>query len=163
MTTTAHTRTDHLAVARAYAADPDEWPLAPRFDPVRRWYHRLARTPDLEVWLLTWLPGQRTDLHDHGGSAGAFVVVSGDLTERVPAAPWPVPDGADPVRLVDTVLPAGAGRRSGARHIHQVANTGTRPAVSLHVYGPALATMTRFRLDGGALRVAARDTSGSQW
>ena len=34
-----------------------------------------------EAWLLTWLPGQGTDWHDHGGSAGAFVVVQGALVE----------------------------------------------------------------------------------
>ena len=36
-------------------------------------------------WLLSWLPGQGTGLHDHGGSAGAFAVVRGTLHERVGA------------------------------------------------------------------------------
>jgi Cysteine dioxygenase type I len=58
----------HLATARRYAARPHDWPLAPRFDPHQRWYHRLATERDAEVWLLTWLPGQGTDLHDHGGT-----------------------------------------------------------------------------------------------
>src|SRR3954447_27009918 len=35
-----------------------------------------------QVWLLSWLPGQGTDLHDHGPSAGAFAVARGMLTER---------------------------------------------------------------------------------
>ncbi|SES82853.1 hypothetical protein [Geodermatophilus poikilotrophus] len=30
-----------------------------------------------QVWLLPWLPGQGTGLHDHGGSAGASAVVRG--------------------------------------------------------------------------------------
>lgn len=158
MSVTAHTRTDHLALARAYAAHPDDWPLAPRFDPTGRWYHRLASTPDTEVWLLTWLPGQHTDLHDHGGSTGAFVVVSGTLTERVPGT---APDGR--TRLVDSALPAGAGRGFGPRHVHQVINLGDRPAVSVHTYGPALSTMTRYRLAGGRLDVVAVDQAGQQW
>jgi hypothetical protein len=51
MTTTLH-HTQHLTVARRYAADPDAWPLAPRFNPDHRWYHRIAETPGHEVWLL---------------------------------------------------------------------------------------------------------------
>ena len=90
---TVSTRTDLLSVARWHAEDPSAWPFAPRFDPRQRWYDRLDTADDHEVWLLTWLPGQGTDLHDHGGSAGAFVVVSGVLTEdtvqRRPAAPAP--------------------------------------------------------------------------
>ncbi len=145
---------DHLSLARRYASDPDDWPLAPRFDPVTRWYHRLAATADHEVWLLTWLPGQGTDLHDHGGSAGAFVAVSGQLTERT------VSGGR---RLVEAVHPTGAGRSFGIHHIHQVVNNGDRPAVSVHVYGPALTTMTRYELTGGQLRVTSIDRTGVAW
>src|ERR1700710_1877415 len=75
--TVVDVRLEHLAIAARYAAEPEQWPVAPRFNPVDRWYHRLAAADDHEVWLLTWLPGQGTDLHDHGGSAGAFHVLSG--------------------------------------------------------------------------------------
>ena len=51
-------------------------------DPVDRYYVRLARQREFEAWLLTWLPGQGTDWHDHGGSAGAFMTLRGVLTER---------------------------------------------------------------------------------
>ena len=44
---------DLLSVARRYAAEPDEWPFAPRFDPTQRWYARLSVADDREVWLLT--------------------------------------------------------------------------------------------------------------
>jgi hypothetical protein len=145
--------TDPLTVARRYAADPAGWPVAPRFDPADRWYARLAADPGHEVWLLTWLPGQQTDLHDHGGSSGAFLVVSGALTEQT------VSGG----RLRPAVLSAGTGRRFGAHHVHLVANRGDRPAVSLHVYRPALRRMTRYRLDGGRLRVAEVAEAGVAW
>jgi Transcriptional regulatory protein, C terminal/Cysteine dioxygenase type I len=56
----------HLSPAKDYAARPNDWPFAPRWDPSTRWYRRLESRPDREVWLLTWLPGQETDLHDHG-------------------------------------------------------------------------------------------------
>jgi len=147
------TSTDHIVVARRYAAQPEEWPLAPRFNPTDRWYHRLAEGPDFEVWLLSWLPGQGTDLHDHGGSAGAFFVVSGTLTESTLDGP----------ELRARTVASGQGRRFGPHHIHQITNQGDRPAVSVHVYGPALRTMTRYRLDDGRLSVAAVDSAGADW
>jgi hypothetical protein len=147
---------DPLTVARRYVADatgPAGWPVPLRFDPVQRWYHRLAATADHEVWLLTWLPGQHTDLHDHGGSAGAFLVAAGTLTEET------VVGGELRPRTLDT----GAGRRFGARHVHRVRNQGDRPAVSVHVYRPALRSMTRYLLDGGRLRVAEVAEAGVAW
>ena len=102
--TTVDVRLDHLAIARRFAAAPEQWPVAPRFTAAERWYHRLAAEPDHEVWLLTWLPGQGTDLHDHGGSAGAFQVYAGTLTEdtvqRADSSP----------RIVARELGEGAGR-----------------------------------------------------
>ena len=147
---------DHLAIARAYAAAEDRWPVAPRFNPVDRWYHRLAVHDDYEVWLLTWLPGQGTDLHDHGGSTGAFHIHAGTLIEDTVSA-GPVP------RITVRELGDGAGRRFGSRHIHRITNRSTRPAVSIHVYGPALSTMTRYRIGPGGLDVVTVERAGVQW
>jgi predicted metal-dependent enzyme (double-stranded beta helix superfamily) len=158
--TTVGIRPDHLAIAAGYAADPDRWPVAARFNPVDRWYHRLTVADDHEVWLLTWLPGQGTDLHDHGGSAGAFHVVSGTLTEDTVAGDE---DGRMPVRLRARELGEGTGRRFGTRHIHRITNRSGRPAISVHVYGPALATMTRYQLGPEGLRVATVEKAGVQW
>ncbi|SDZ45562.1 Cysteine dioxygenase type I [Micromonospora pattaloongensis] len=153
MTVSGADRADLLAIARRYAASPARWPVRPRFDPLDRWYARLAERPDHEAWLLTWLPGQGTELHDHGGSAGAFVVLAGTIVEET------VRGGA----LVGAELATGAGRRFGAHHIHRVANRGTDPAISLHVYAPALRSMTRYRLDAGVLRVAEVARAGVAW
>ncbi len=136
-------------LAEWYAAQP----LTARFDPTRRWYSRLARTDDHEAWLLSWLPGQGTDLHDHGGSSGAFTVVAGYLTEQIPAR------GA----LTSRGYGAGATRRFGSRHVHRVTNTGTVPAVSLHVYAPALTRMTRYDLTDGQLRIRTVERAGEDW
>jgi mannose-6-phosphate isomerase-like protein (cupin superfamily) len=146
-------RTDLLSVARHHAADPASWSEPARFDPVERWYSRLAVTDEYEVWLLTWLPGQGTDLHDHGGSRGAFTVVSGALTEETVVAG----------RLRPVVLGTGAGRRFGARYVHRVTNLGDEPAVSVHVYGPSLKRMTRYHLEHGRLRVAEVAEAGVSW
>ena len=151
-------RLDHLDLAARYAAEPEEWPVAPRYNPVSRWYHRLHVADDHEVWLLTWLPGQGTDLHDHGGSAGAFHVFSGTLTEDTVTIP-----AGGPARIVGRELGEGAGRRFGGRHIHRITNRSSRPAVSIHVYGPALSTMTRYRLGADGLEVLQVEKAGVQW
>ena len=36
---------------------------------------------ELDVWLISWVPGHSTELHDHGGSLGALTVLSGALHE----------------------------------------------------------------------------------
>ena len=151
---TVATRTaDLLSVAQGYAGSPEDWPFAPRYDPAQRWYGRLATATDHEVWLLTWLPGQATDLHDHGGSAGAFTVVTGEIVEQT------LQDG----ELVNAVLARGQGRRFGAHHVHRVVNAGTRPAVTVHVYGPALTAMTRYRLQEGRLTIDSITQAGADW
>ncbi|GAB1644825.1 cysteine dioxygenase [Krasilnikovia sp. MM14-A1259] len=150
--------TDHLAIARRYAADPLAWPVAPRFSATDRWYARLGEYPDHEVWLLTWLPGQGTDLHDHGGSAGALHVVSGSLVEDVVT---PVADGG--YRMNVRHLDAGLGHSFGPRYVHRIVNRSRRPAVSVHVYGPALTTMTRYRLSAMGLEIAEVEHAGVEW
>jgi predicted metal-dependent enzyme (double-stranded beta helix superfamily) len=156
--TAVDVRLDFLAVAQQYAARPEQWPVAPRFNPSQRWYHRLAVEPDYEVWLLTWLPGQATELHDHGGSAGAFHVWSGSITEDTVQQPA----GGAP-RIVARELGEGAGRRFGARHIHRIENRSSRPAISVHAYGPALTTMTKYRIGAGGLDVVTVEQAGVQW
>jgi hypothetical protein len=153
---TVAARTDHLALAARYAAAPDRWPVAPRFNPGQRWYHRIAQATDHEVWLLTWLPGQGTDVHDHGGSAGAFHVLSGSLTEDTVAP-------GTPVRITAREFGEGTGRRFGSRHVHRITNRSVRPAISVHVYAPALTTMTRYRIGTGGLVVAVVERAGVQW
>ncbi|GAA2565665.1 cysteine dioxygenase family protein [Winogradskya consettensis] len=151
-------RLDHLAVARQHAADQASWLVKPQFDAAERWYHRLAEEIDHEVWLLTWLPGQGTDLHDHGGSAGAFHVFSGSLIEETVA----VSPGHAP-RVTARELGEGAGRRFGTRHIHRITNRSNQPAISIHAYGPALTTMTRYRIGAAGLDVVTVERAGAQW
>jgi predicted metal-dependent enzyme (double-stranded beta helix superfamily) len=138
---TADTPTPRLltAVARRFAARPDLWRPRVRFTSPERFYARLEHTEEYEVWLLTWLPGQRTEIHGHGGSSGAFSVVQGALTERAfPRTSLPV----HPPRLT---LASGDTRAFGPRHVHEVGNDGEVPAVSVHAYSPALTTMSYFR------------------
>ena len=63
-------RTNLAEIATRLAAQRSLWEPLIQFDPVSRYYSRLAAEPTFEAWLLTWVPGQGTDWHDHGGSAG---------------------------------------------------------------------------------------------
>ncbi|KAA2259525.1 cysteine dioxygenase [Solihabitans fulvus] len=100
-----------------------------RFERAERWWVRLALTEGVELWLLSWLPGQGTQPHDHGGAAGSFTVLLGDLTEdyRYPAGPI-----RSERREVGATVGFGAGRA------HQVRNLDRRDAASVHAYSPPL-------------------------
>ncbi|GAA2079811.1 hypothetical protein GCM10009801_37680 [Streptomyces albiaxialis] len=127
--------------ARSFAARPDLWRPRVRFGAEERWHARLEQTPEYEVWLLTWLPGQGTEIHDHGGASGAFTVVEGVLTERSFRLGPPAAHARE--------LREGAVRSFGPRYVHEVGNRGTVPAVSVHAYAPVLATMSYYRETAG--------------
>jgi hypothetical protein len=137
------------------AASAGEWAGLVRYTEGERWYQRLERGENHEVWLLSWLPGQRTGFHDHCGSSGAFTVVQGELRERTPAAGRPA--------LVSAAFPAGRVRPFGPRHVHEVVNETAAPAVSIHAYSPPLAGMRRYELTGRGLVLAAVETAGERW
>src|SRR3954452_19870362 len=76
------TTSELTALVRAVAADEGLW--TPRLKIPRdgeRWWTRILGDPAVDVWLLSWLPGHSTDLHDHGASVAAFTVVRGQLGE----------------------------------------------------------------------------------
>jgi predicted metal-dependent enzyme (double-stranded beta helix superfamily) len=136
------------------------WRPLVEYDTTARYYTRLAAEPNFEAWLLTWLPGQATEWHDHGGSAGAFVTLQGALTEehgevRSNGVPRVVPGARQ--------FPAGALRTFGARHIHHVSNCGLEPAVSLHVYAPELHEMNHFRREADLLWLVDSKLAGVNW
>ncbi|MBW4716537.1 cysteine dioxygenase [Saccharothrix obliqua] len=99
------------------------------FDPERRWWARLGLTEGVELWLLSWLPGQGTEPHDHGGAAGSFTVLTGELAEDYRYPGGPVRSAA---RGVGSAIGFGAGRA------HQVINKGVVGASSVHAYSPPL-------------------------
>lgn len=136
------------------------WEPLVTYDPVSRYYARLAAEPDYEAWLLTWVPGQGTDWHDHGGSAGAFLTVRGTLTEVHAAVR---PDGDPVIEPQSRELSTGALRAFGTRHIHKVTNNTLEPAVSLHVYSPALVEMNQYAPDGPILRLVDSQLVGQNW
>jgi hypothetical protein len=150
---------DLAATATRLADAVHLWEPLVDYDPVSRFYARLARTPEHEAWLLTWVPGQGTDWHDHGGSAGAFAVVRGALTEEHARLR---PDGGLEVASTRS-LGTGALRPFGTRHVHKVTNTGLEPAVSIHVYAPALTQMNGYKREGDRLRLVESRLAGVAW
>jgi hypothetical protein len=159
-------------VAVALALRTDLWSPLVEFREADRWTYRLdadtvldaldpslhGDLPGAEVWLLSWLPGQGTDLHDHGASAGAFAVARGALTERVVARG---PGGR--VRQDFTELDRLRVRFFGPHYVHQVTNTRPEPALSVHVYVPGLTEMNLYRVDDGGLVRTATERTGQDW
>lgn len=110
------------------------WEASVAFDPVDRRSVLINTDREGDHWLLTWLPGQATPWHDHGGSAGSFVVVRGRLCEQVARYRTSV-DMDSPRVAPDSEKTFRAGHQVdfGTRHLHRLVNTGATPAVSLHV------------------------------
>lgn len=118
---------EFVGLARTIAADHSQWAPLVRYDTTTRWYHRLRTGPGYEVWLLSWVPGQGSGLHDHGLSSGVLTVLDGELTERTECG--------------QRTLDAGAQRVFAPGYVHEVVNDSLEPAVSLHVYYPGLTDM----------------------
>jgi hypothetical protein len=138
-------RTAQLAaIVREVAADTASWRPLVQFGTTERWWTRLRADDDLDVWLLTWLTGTGTDLHDHGGSVAAFTVVEGVLNEvRAYRRGEPM--------TISTVRPNGV-REVAADVVHDVSNPSRLPAISIHAYSPPLESMTFYDVLPSGLR-----------
>jgi predicted metal-dependent enzyme (double-stranded beta helix superfamily) len=137
------------------AAQPRRWRDIVQFDAARRWYHRLELTRDVEVWLISWLPGQGTGFHDHGAAVGAFTVAQGELTERTVPARQAVPRSR--------LYLAGQIRPFGPAHVHDVVNMSAAPAVSVHAYSPPLTAMRRYELTSRGLVHTGTERAEESW
>ncbi|MFK4224327.1 cysteine dioxygenase [Streptomyces sp. NPDC019890] len=118
---------DFVGLARSIADDRAQWAHLVQYDTTTRWYHRLHTGPGYEVWLLSWVPGQGSGLHDHGLSSGVLTVLDGELTERT--------------ERTSRSLAAGSQRVFAPGYVHEVVNDSLEPAVSLHIYYPGLTDM----------------------
>jgi predicted metal-dependent enzyme (double-stranded beta helix superfamily) len=127
------------SVLRCAVADARRWQSRLRLpEGDDRWWTLLSRDERVDIWLLSWLPGQGTNLHDHGPSAAAFTVVRGLLGEvrvnsrGLASTYWRRPDSV-------TWLAPGM--------VHDVAGAGVEPAVSIHAYSPPLREMNYYAPD----------------
>jgi hypothetical protein len=118
-----------------------------------RWFTRIHGDEELDVWLISWVPGRATELHDHGGSLGALTVLSGSLNEfrwdglglrrrRLDAgdqAGFPLGWVHDVVwapRAVSGPVPAPACAIKGP----------VEPTLSVHAYSPPLTAMSYYEV-----------------
>ena len=120
------------------AAVPDLWRPLVQHIPTERWYRRLYRTGEYEVWLLGWDAAQDTQIHDHGGSSGAFCVTEGTLVEYHSALGR---RGA----MLHRRHARGGVRSFGPTYLHNLINEGPAPATSVHAYSPPLTKMSYYR------------------
>jgi uncharacterized NAD(P)/FAD-binding protein YdhS/predicted metal-dependent enzyme (double-stranded beta helix superfamily) len=112
-----------------------------RIDPRRYHRGRVVLRDAYELLVMTWLPGQSSVAHDHGGSICGMQVVDGTATERSYCVEA---DGS--VRSVMQVhVPYGrtiSGADSGIHSVHNLDRHGT--LVTVHVYSPPLRDFRRF-------------------
>jgi hypothetical protein len=119
----------------------------------RRWFTRIHGDDELDIWLISWVPGHPTKLHDHGGSLGALTVLSGSLNEfrwdgrglqrrRLDAgdqAGFPLGWVHDVVwapRPVSRPVPGPVSTNEGP----------VQPTLSVHAYSPPLTAMSYYEI-----------------
>jgi predicted metal-dependent enzyme (double-stranded beta helix superfamily) len=110
------------------ASEPHRWDRLVRHDPAQRVFERLLDGPDVEAWLICWMPGHDTGFHDHDLSAGAVTVVQGAVRE-------------ERLGLGETHSHVYEQRQTfdfSASEIHRVTHSGAEPAVTIHAYSPRL-------------------------
>jgi predicted metal-dependent enzyme (double-stranded beta helix superfamily) len=120
------------------AGRPDLWRPLVVVDRERRRYELLYEDERVDIWVLSWMPGQRTGFHDHDRSGVGLICVQGELDEGSLA----VGSEADTVRLTPGVSRSGAGG-----YIHAVSHRAGEPAVSIHAYSPPLVAVGQYRRD----------------
>jgi Cysteine dioxygenase type I len=119
-----------------------------------RWFARLYGDDEVDIWLISWVPGHSTELHDHGGSLGALTLLSGSLDEFR----W------DGERLRLRRLQAGDQAGFPLGWVHDVVWAPTRsapsvprttlpagpqgPTLSVHAYSPPLTVMSYYEVTG---------------
>jgi hypothetical protein len=114
-----------------------------------RWFVRLHGDDEVDVWLISWVPGHRTELHDHGGSLGAVTLLSGSLDEfrwdgeqlrcrRLTAGD----QAAFPLGWVHDVVWAPTGPRASLTSL----SGPQEPSLSVHAYSPPLTVMSYYEV-----------------
>ena len=62
-------------------ARPDLWQPLVVVDRDRRRYELLYDDDQVDIWVLSWMPGQKTGFHDHDRSSVALICAQGELDE----------------------------------------------------------------------------------
>lgn len=119
----------------------------------RRWFTRIHGDEELDVWLISWVPGHHTELHDHGGSLGALTVLSGSLNEfrwdgrglrrrRLDAGD----QAGFPLGWVHDVVWAPRPVPQPAAKAMPIGRAAVQPTLSVHAYSPPLTVMSYYEI-----------------
>jgi quercetin dioxygenase-like cupin family protein len=136
-------------------AHPELWASDVRHAADERVCVSLARTDEVEVWLICWLEGHDTGFHDHDDAAAAITVVAGAVRdERLSLGGAPLATTHGPGETF-TVDPGG---------IHRVRHDGDAPAVTIHAYSPPLDRVGTYvtAADGRLLRLPQAGSAALQ-
>jgi predicted metal-dependent enzyme (double-stranded beta helix superfamily) len=125
-------------LARDLAADSDVWEPLTVVDEQRRRYRLLYEDERIDVWVLSWMPGQGTGFHDHDLSSVGLACARGEVVERQML----LPTGATSIAMTP-----GSSRQGPPGYIHSIAHVGGEPAVTIHAYSPPLARVGQYRVD----------------
>lgn len=127
-----------------------------------RWFTRIHGDEELDIWLISWVPGHATELHDHGGSLGALTVLSGSLNEfrwngrRLRRRRLDAGDQAGfPLGWVHDVVwaPRPIVGPAPTLKVPGPAGGPLRPTLSVHAYSPPLTAMSYYEVtDRNTLR-----------
>ena len=120
------------------AAEPAAWQHLVRHDAEQRVFEQVVDEPEVEAWLICWMPGHDTGFHDHDLSSGAVTVIEGAVTEERLGLGTSTSNVYLPGETFD-FTPA---------EIHRVIHHGTKPTVTLHAYSPRLRRMGAYAVTG---------------
>lgn len=125
-------------------ARPELWKPLVVTDAQRRRYRLMYDDERIDVWVLSWMPGQGTGFHDHDQSGVGLACADGVVSERQ----MKLPSGVSCVQMRP-----GDVRMGGAGYIHAVEHAEGLPAVTIHAYSPTLVRVGQYRVDdAGILR-----------
>lgn len=99
-----------------------------------------------QVLVMAWLPGQRSPIHDHAGSACAVRIVSGRAREQL----YRLRDDGHVEKTESRHLEPGSVTCSFDADIHTLGNAADCPAppsailITLHAYSPPLAPTRKY-------------------
>lgn len=111
--------------------------------------HRVMKTPQVEMLVLCWKPGQRTPIHDHNGSHGAVFVHEGILWETM--FDYDVETGLN--YRSHRELRAGGLTGSEDPDIHQLGNPDVsgQDLITIHIYAPPLGVLKTYKLGSATI------------
>jgi cysteine dioxygenase len=94
----------------------------------------VAKNDFFELLVLTWLPNQRTKIHDHAGERCWMTVQLGELTMKNYHAPKNGSNELVSMGATETCKEGRAVYIDDGIGIHSITNCSRKPAVSVHLY-----------------------------